>query len=1109
MANMDWFCGVNSTDFDDFQWNSDNTVYNECFVDLLNTCVHIFSLVMTSLVLLILGCCTSLRLYSSRTIVPFPGHDVRWLVFFAQWIILLASIGEGVMADSKTAGTTQPHLYLPASAAFVALLIAMVYYHHTECWRLPNMSWLLLVYWILTVFGESLKLVNFIEHGLDVTVLRFDIAILSLTMNAIFLIIELNVIRTKVFGWCYTELGIPRDLKNRDMHYYHRYVNLPSRILFWWLNWLFTKGYKSHLEMADLGDLSEEHSTSYHYELLRKAYEKEKERADRKGQIPSVWWSFWRAYGRILSLAGILRFIGDSFGFISPVAIGGVVAYATEQYYGPAPDAPTYDGPYITVDEYFKNGFVLVVVMFLASAVRYTALQNHYYIVIIESIHIRTAIQSFIYEKSLHLSSWTISSGEMTMGQITNHMSTDSINIFLFIQYFHYLWSIPYQLIVILILLYVELGYAALIGSSVFIITTPIQFKIGAAMSKVQKTVLKYADERLKKSNELLLGIKLLKLYGWEERFCSAIETVRASEVGQMFKNGMYNVATMFLVQSTPVIVTLISFSLYSVVEKAPLTPEIAFSALALFNQMTIPLFLVPMVIGWTVNAMVSVKRLKTFFAAPEIENRDDGRPPFIHGTRKDYMGDMDEALLRDMEKTTNGEKAGQHIHMNDQDIPDVEVKDTTKLLSSAVQPSYGSYGTIEAETVLHDPVQSLPQEVAIKITNGNFAWDVDSMAPIVSDLDLEIPTGKLTMVVGLVGSGKSSLLSAILGEMTTVSGSVLFNKDHNTVSYGAQKAWLQNASLRDNILFGEPYDQKRYKAVVKACALQPDIDILPAGDKTEIGEKGINLSGGQKQRVSVARAIYSRADIVILDDPLSALDVHVGRQLFNEGIMELLIDKKRTTLLVTHQLQYLQYADQVLVMDSGKISLHGNLKEIAAEDPELYEQWQEKIQLISESEESESEDDTVEMERIKLKQQISVHESEDKKAQDKEGGKLIQREERERGSVSWRMYWAYAKSVRIPSVIAIITMTTLYMTAMTATNFWLSMWSEAGANYTNATSEIITADLTYYVGGYAGLAGAGIVLTLISGTVNVVFFLLAAKRIHTALLRNIVHAPV
>ncbi|XP_070573723.1 ATP-binding cassette sub-family C member 9-like [Ptychodera flava] len=595
---------------------------------------------------------------------------------------------------------------------------------------------------------------------------------------------------------------------------------------------------------------------------------------------------------------------------------------------------------------------------------------------------------------------------------------------------------------------------------------------------------------------------KLLKLYGWEERFCSAIETVRASEVGHMFKNGMFNVATLFLVQSTPLIVTLISFSLYSVVEKAPLTPEIAFSALALFNQMTI-------VIGFTVNAIVSVKRLETFFAAAEIENRDDGRPPFVHGTRKDYMGDMDEALLRDMEKMTNSEKVSQHIHLNDKDIPDVEVKDTTKLLGAAMQQSYGSYGTIEEETMLHDPVQSLPQEVAMKITNGNFAWDVDSMAPIVSDLDLEIPTGKLTMVVGLVGSGKSSLLSAILGEMTTLSGSVLFNKDHNTVSYGAQKAWLQNASLMDNILFGEPYDQKRYKAVIKGCALQPDIDILPAGDKTEIGEKGINLSGGQKQRVSVARAIYSSADIVILDDPLSALDVQVGRQLFNEGIMELLIDKKRTTLLVTHQLQYLQYADQVLVMDSGKISLHGNLQEIAAENPELYEQWQEKIQLISDAEESESEDDTVKMERIMLKQRISVHDLEDKKAPDKEGGKLIQTEERERGSVSWRMYWAYAKSIRVPSVIAIITMATLYMTAITAANFWLSVWSEAGANYTNETSEEITADLTYYVGGYAGLAGAGIVLTLISGTVNVVFFLLAAKRIHTALLRNIVHAPV
>lgn len=175
-------------------------------------------------------------------------------------------------------------------------------------------------------------------------------------------------------------------------------------------------------------------------------------------------------------------------------------------------------------------------------------------------------------------------------------------------------------------------------------------------------------------------------------------------------------------------------------------------------------------------------------------------------------------------------------------------------------------------------------EESSLVIENGNFTWG-DTEDLCLKNINMRVNHAELVAVVGTVGSGKSSLISAFLGEMNKVSGRV------NTVgkiAYVSQQAWIQNATLRDNILFGKSYDKKLYDRVVNACALKQDLDMLPAGDQTEIGEKGINLSGGQKQRVSLARAVYNDADLYFLDDPLSAVDSHVGKHIFEQVYTEI-----------------------------------------------------------------------------------------------------------------------------------------------------------------------------------------------------------------------------
>ncbi|EPS60495.1 hypothetical protein M569_14308, partial [Genlisea aurea] len=200
--------------------------------------------------------------------------------------------------------------------------------------------------------------------------------------------------------------------------------------------------------------------------------------------------------------------------------------------------------------------------------------------------------------------------------------------------------------------------------------------------------------------------------------------------------------------------------------------------------------------------------------------------------------------------------------------------------------------------------------DVAVEIRDGEFSWDPSSSVPNLSDVNVEVKKGMRVAVCGVVGSGKSSLLSCILGEIHKISGEV---RIYGSVAYVPQSAWIQSGNIEENILFGSPMDKAKYKSVIHACSLKKDLELFSHGDQTIIGERGINLSGGQKQRVQLARALYQDADIYLLDDPFSAVDAHTGSELFKECIMSALSSK--TVIFVTHQVDFLPAADLILVL--------------------------------------------------------------------------------------------------------------------------------------------------------------------------------------------------
>ncbi|EGW00565.1 ATP-binding cassette transporter sub-family C member 9 [Cricetulus griseus] len=735
-----------------------------------------------------------------------------------------------------------------------------------------------------------------------------------------------------------------------------------------------------------------------------------KKAADHPNRTPSIWLAMYRAFGRPILLSSTFRYLADLLGFAGPLCISGIVQRVNE----------TKNGTNNITGEFLENAYVLAVLLFLALILQRTFLQASYYVTIETGINLRGALLAMIYNKILRLSTSNLSMGEMTLGQINNLVAIETNQLMWFLFLCPNLWAMPVQIIMGVILLYNLLGLSALVGAAVIVLLAPIQYFIATKLAEAQKSTLDYSTERLKKTNEILKGIKLLKLYAWEHIFCKSVEETRMKELSSLktfalytslsrscadyyvFTNGWYWFGREFG-----------TFVTHAYASGNNLKPAEAFASLSLFHILVTPLFLLSTVVRFAVKAIVSVQKLNEFLLSDEI-GEDSWR---------------------------TGE------------------------------------GTL--------PFESCKKHTGV-VTNGYFSWG--SGLATLSNIDIRIPTGQLTMIVGQVGCGKSSLLLAILGEMQTLEGKVYWsNRSRYSVAYAAQKPWLLNATVEENITFGSPFNRQRYKAVTDACSLQPDIDLLPFGDQTEIGERGINLSGGQRQRICVPRALYQNTNIVFLDDPFSALDIHLSDHLMQEGILKFLQDDKRTVVLVTHKLQYLTHADWIIAMKDGSVLREGTLKDIQTKDVELYEHWKtlmnrqdqelEKVCCVCEcAEEEEEEDEDDNMSTVM----------------------------RLRTKMPWKTCWWYLTSGGFFLLFLMIFSKLLKHSVIVAIDYWLATWtSEYSINHTGKS------DQTFYVAGFSILCGAGIFLCLVTSLTVEWMGLTAAKNLHYNLLNKIILGPI
>ncbi|XP_064419000.1 canalicular multispecific organic anion transporter 1 [Latimeria chalumnae] len=453
--------------------------------------------------------------------------------------------------------------------------------------------------------------------------------------------------------------------------------------------------------------------------------------------------------------------------------------------------------------------------------------------------------------------------------------------------------------------------------------------------------------------------------------------------------------------------------------------------------------------------------------------------------------------------------------------------------------------GDLNSSAIHHDP----NADSAISFSDASFSWDRNE-GPSVSDITLEIKPGKLIAVVGVVGSGKSSLVSAVLGEMEHLKGHVNVK---GSVAYVPQQAWIQNTTLKENILFGSELDEDRYQQVLEACALLPDLDLFPGQDQTEIGEKGINLSGGQKQRVSLARAVYSNADIYLLDDPLSSVDAHVGKHIFEKVIGPNGVLKNKTRILVTHGVSFLPKVDEIVVLVNGRISEVGSYKNLLesqgafAEFLNTYVKQEENrkegeptVDAVGpggdEDEELEGQgpqaddppDDVVTATAKRensflrrsqrgsrgsvrsLKTALKNGQLRSEKKDSKEalkGQKLIEKERVETGKVKFSVYVKYLHAVGWVYSILIVVAYIGQNAALIGQNFWLSDWTSDAIEYFNKTYPNSMRDRRVGVFGALGVAQGVFVFLgsfLVAGGAVV-----ASRVLHAQLLRNVLRVPM
>ncbi|KTG41116.1 hypothetical protein cypCar_00023401, partial [Cyprinus carpio] len=642
------FCGNNKCSN---AYSVENGVLNNgCFVDALNLVPHVFLLFITFPILFIgWGSQSSKVQIHHNTWLHFPGHNLRWILTFTLLFVHVCEIAEGIVSNTRME-SNHLHLFMPALMGFIAATTSVVYYHNIETANFPKLLLALFIYWILAFITKMIKLWKFAEESLGVKELRFCITALLVVLYGLLMAVEINVIRVRKYVFFANPQRVkpPEDLQDLGVRFLQPFVNLLSKATYWWMNPLIIGAHKRPIELKKIGKLPIAMRALTNYMRLKDSYEEQRQKTEDPEKSPSIWKSMYRAFGGSILLSSTFRYMADLLGFAGPLCISGIVGNlhsSTEIDRTNKTANMTFGVFFMSSNELLKNTSVLAVLLFLALVLQRTFLQASYYVTIETGINLRGALLAMIYNKILRLSTSNMSMGEMTLGQINNLVAIETNQLMWFLFLCPNLWAMPVQIIMGVILLYYLLGNSALIGAGVILLLAPVQYLIATKLADTQKSTLDYSTDRLKKTTEILKGIKLLKLYAWENIFCDRVEETRGKELTSLKTFALYTSMSIFLNAAIPIAAVLATFVTHAYIEEVRLSPDKAFASLALFHILVTPLFLLSTVVRFAVKALVSVQKLSEFLQSDEIGDdswRNGEMPMCLEvGKKYKYHGDV------------------------------------------------------------------------------------------------------------------------------------------------------------------------------------------------------------------------------------------------------------------------------------------------------------------------------------------------------------------------------------------------------------------------------------------------------------------------------------
>ncbi|XP_044159188.1 multidrug resistance-associated protein 1-like [Bufo gargarizans] len=674
------------------------------------------------------------------------------------------------------------------------------------------------------------------------------------------------------------------------------------------------------------------------------------------------------------------------------------------------------------------QSFLIAVLLLICPCFQSLFLHQHDYQCYVIGLRLRSAIVGSVYKKALVISN--AGRKNSSAGEIVNLISTDVQKLMDLSTCLNYVWSAPIAIIFVMYFLWQNLGVAVLVGIGVYILNLPFMAVFSMFIKKLQEEQMKQKDGRIKLISEILQGIKVLKLYAWENAFLKKVESFRLMELKAVKQTALWLSGSMALFVTSPFWVSLGMFGVFLALDETNiLDAQKAFVTVMLLNILRIPLRMFPWAIVLTVQSAVSLRRLAKFFSEEELEPSN------------------------------------------------VETLDSTSRND-------------------------------IIVSDGTFTWSKTD-EPSLKSINLSIQKGSLVAVVGQVGCGKSSLLSALLGEMEKVEGKVALK---GSIAYVPQQTWIANATFKENVVFGRTLDKDWYNNVIQACALLPDLKILSGGEDTEIGEKGINLSGGQKQRVSIARAVYRNFDVYLLDDPLSAVDAHVGQHLFEHVIGPNGLLKGKTRVLVTHGVSFLPQVDMIIVMSDGRISEVGTYTELLEKNGAFADFLQTYALTAEQNDESQTES-KAESSKVKageiekadngVRKKMASEADMETAEGDADAGKLTEADVALTGRVKLSVYLEYFRIMGKGYLLICAIFFIIQQLSSLGHNYWIGLWADDPI--VNGTQQNTSMRLTVY----SILITVQVVCLFIASATIIVGGVSVSRQLHLKLLYSILRSPL